>query len=411
MIEHLFARGKGGADRGTVRLWEVRPPRSGRCQASRRMATDVLSDRALNRATLARQMLLERSTTTDPLTAVDRLVGLQAQNPLDPYLALWSRLADFDPDVVGRAVEDRRLVRVVVMRGTIHLVTADDALALPAVIQPVLDAEIARHPEYAPHLRGVDLAPVLAYARAALAEQPATMTRLRTAIAERFPDVHPAAAAYATRCFIPLTQVPPRGVWGRKGQVTVTPVDAWLGRPLGTATAPDGAVLRYLAAFGPATVADVAAWCRLTGMREVLDRLAPRLRTFTDERGRTLHDVPDGPRPDPDVEAPVRFLPEYDNSILSFADRNRFGSDEERRFSGGRDPFKGSVLVDGRVRAIWHPAPGSPRGHPVVVVTHHPLTAAQAAEVEAEGRRMAVFWLGAEDEDAADLRLVPLGSG
>jgi DNA glycosylase AlkZ-like len=375
------------------------------------MASDVLSGRALNRATLARQMLLERSTTTDPLTAVDQLVGLQAQNPLDPYLALWSRLADFDPDVVGHAVEDRRLVRVVVMRGTIHLVSADDALALPAVIQPVLDAEIGRHPEYAPHLRGVDIAPVVAYARQVLAERPSTMTRLRAAIAERFPDVHPAAAAYATRCSVPLTQVPPRGVWGRKGQVTVTPVDAWLGRPLGTATAPDGVVLRYLAAFGPATVADVAAWCRLTAMREVLDRLAPRLRTFADERGRTLYDVPDGPLPDPDVEAPVRFLPEYDNSILSFADRNRFGTDAERRFSGARDPFKGSVLVDGRVRAIWQPEPGSPKDHPVVVVTHHPLTAGQAAEVEAEGHRMAVFWLGAEDEDAADVRLVPLGTG
>jgi len=375
------------------------------------MAVDVLTDRALNRATLARQMLLERSTTVDPMTAVDRLVGLQAQNPLDPYLALWSRLADFDPDVVGRAVDDRHLVRAVVMRGTIHLLTADDALALPAVVQPVLDAEIARHSEYAPHLRDVDIAPVVAFARKVLAEQPATMTRLRAAIAERFPDVHPAAAAYATRCLVPLVQVPPRGVWGRKGQVTLTPVDAWLGRPLGTAPAPDGAVLRYLAAFGPAAVADVAAWCRLTGMREVLDRLAPGLRTFTDERGRTLYDVPDGPLPDPDVEAPVRFLPEYDNSLLSFADRNRFGSDENRRFSGGRDPFKGSVLVDGRVRAIWSPVPGAPKGRPAVTVTHHPLPAPQAADVEAEGRRMAVFWLGATDEDAADVRLVPLSTG
>ena len=178
------------------------------------MTAEVLTDRALNRATLARQMLLERSTSVDPLAAVDHLVGLQAQNPLDPYLALWSRLADFDPDVVGRAVEDRALVRIVVMRGTIHLLTADDALALPAVIQPVLDAEIARHSEYAPHLRGVDLAPVLAHAREVLAEQPATMTRLRAAVAEGFPDVHPAAAAYATRCAVPLVQVPPAGCGG-----------------------------------------------------------------------------------------------------------------------------------------------------------------------------------------------------
>ena len=109
------------------------------------------------------------------------------------------------------------------MRGTIHLVTADDALALPAVFQPVLDAEIARHPEFAPHLRGADLAPVLAYAREVLSAQPATTTRLRAAIAEQFPAVHAAAAAYATRCYVPLVQVPPRGVWGKKGQVTVTP--------------------------------------------------------------------------------------------------------------------------------------------------------------------------------------------
>ena len=190
--------------------------------------------------------------------------------------------------------------------------------------------------------------------------------------------------------------------------MTVTPVDAWLGRPLGTDAAPDRAVLRYLAAFGPATVADVAAWCRLTGMRAVLDRLAPGLRTYTDERGRTLYDVPDGLRPDPDVEAPVRFLPEYDNALLSFADRSRFGSGEDRPLTGGPDPFKGSVLVDGRVRAIWSPVAGTPKGRPTVAVTHHPLTGEQAADLEAEARRMAVFWLGATDEAAADVRLTPL---
>jgi Winged helix DNA-binding domain len=373
------------------------------------VAADVLTARSLNRASLARQLLLERSTSVDPLTAVERLVGLQAQNPLDPYLALWSRLADFDPGVVGGAMEDRRLVRIVVMRGTIHLVTADDAVALPPVVQPVLDMEIARHPEFSPHLRDLDLAPLLAFTRSVLAEQPSTMTRLRAAIADRFPDVHPGAVAYATRCHVPLVQVPPRGVWGKKGQVTLAPVETWLDRPLGTTTAPDGAVLRYLAVFGPATVADVAAWTRLTAMREVLDRLAPRLRTFADERGRTLYDVPDGLLPDPDVDAPVRFLPEYDNALLSYADRTRFAPDDDRRFRGAAEgAFKGSVLVDGRVRAIWAPDRAAPKGRPTVVVTHHLLTAAQAADVEAEARRMAVFWLGATSEDAAEVRFVPL---
>ncbi len=143
----------------------------------------------------------------------------------------------------------------------------------------------------------------------------------------------------------------------------------------------------------------------------MLDRLAPGLRTYTDERGRTLYDVPDGLRPDPDVEAPVRFLPEYDNALLSFADRSRFGSGEDRPLTGGADPFKGSVLVDGRVRAIWSPVAGTPKGRPTVAVTHHPLTEEQAADLEAEARRMAVFWLGATDEAAAAVRLTPLPQG
>ncbi|MEA3076329.1 MAG: hypothetical protein QOF60_1237, partial [Actinomycetota bacterium] len=141
-----------------------------------------LSDRALNRATLSRQWLLERSPAV-PVDAVTHLVGLQAQNPLDPYLALWSRLVDFDPDVVGRMVEDRSLVRIVVMRGTIHLVTAVDALFLRPLMQPVLDAEIARHSEFAPVLVGVDMAPVLAFARPLLADRPMSGGQLRAAMA------------------------------------------------------------------------------------------------------------------------------------------------------------------------------------------------------------------------------------
>src|SRR5215204_6930082 len=115
------------------------------------MSVDVLSRRALNRATLERQLLLDRSSMA-PAAAVTHLVGLQAQNPLDPYLALWSRLDAFDPDAVGSRLLDRSLVRIVVMRGTIHLVTADDALVLRPLSPPVLDAEIARHRDFAPHL-------------------------------------------------------------------------------------------------------------------------------------------------------------------------------------------------------------------------------------------------------------------
>src|SRR5829696_7601870 len=153
------------------------------------MAADVLTDRALGRATLARQLLIER-VALDPVTAVERLVGLQAQIPLDPYLALWSRLEPFDPEELGRHLEDRTLVRIVVMRGTIHLVTADDALVLRPLVQPVLDAELARHAEFGPLLKEVDLTGPLAAGRALMAEHPRTGAQLRAALAERFPGLH-----------------------------------------------------------------------------------------------------------------------------------------------------------------------------------------------------------------------------
>ena len=162
------------------------------------MTTDGLTRRALNRATLERQLLLRRSDLS-PLAAVAHLVGLQAQVPLNPYLGLWSRLAGFHPEALSRLLVDREVVRIVVMRGTIHLVTADDCLVLRPLVQPVLDAELARHPEYGPPLQGVDLEPVLAFARTLTAEQPRTGPELRAAMTERFPDVNPGALAYACR--------------------------------------------------------------------------------------------------------------------------------------------------------------------------------------------------------------------
>jgi hypothetical protein len=364
------------------------------------VAGDVLSDRALGRATLARQHLLER-TDLDPAVAVDDLVGLQAQEPLDPYLALWSRLEPFDPAGLGDRLEDRTLVRIVVMRGTIHLVTAADALVLRPLVQPVLDAELRRHAEFAPHLQGVDLDPVLAFGHDLLSEEPRSTRALRTAMAERFPDLHAPALAYACRCLLPLVQVPPRGVWGRTLQVTLAPLDTWVGRPVVERPVLDDVVLRYFAAFGPAAVADVASWSRLTGLRAVVERLRPRLRAFRDERGRELLDLPEAPRPDPDVPAPVRVLPEYDNVLLSFADRSRFGRDEDRRVLGAAGPYKGTVLVDGSVRAVWHLEGDT------MVVEHAPLPRRCAADVEAEAGRAVRFLRS--DAAGADVRLVAAG--
>jgi hypothetical protein len=370
---------------------------------------DVLSDLALNRATLARQSLLARSEE-DPVAAVERLVGLQSQNPLDPYLALWSRLTAFDPARIGDALERRELVRIVVMRGTIHLVTAADGLAMRPLVQPVLDAEIARHSEFAPLLVGIDVATVVEAMEPVLAERPMSGAQLRAAIEARFPRLPAAALAYACRCHLALVQIPPRGVWGRSLQVTSTPLTAWVGRPLDVAATLDDLVVRYLEAFGPATVADAQAWCRLPGLEPVFDRLAnrlgDRLRTFRDERGRLLYDLDDAPRPDPATPAPVRFLPEYDNVLLSHGDRRRFGL--ERAAFGGPDRPRvhGSVLVDGEVRAVWHRHLDPATGVAEIGVDHLPLTKRLAASVEAEARRVSRFWHPAASAHA--VRLLPV---
>ena len=342
-----------------------------------------------------------------PGAAVEHLVGMQAQNPLDPYLGLWSRLDAFDPDEVGRMVEDRALVRLAVMRGTIHLVTAEDALFLRPLTQPALNAEIARHSEFAPRLVGVDLEPELALAHPLMTERPMTGRQLRAALAERFPELDAAALAYACRCLLPLVQVPPRGVWGKTREVISTPLDSWVGRPLSSAPSIDRLVVRYLAAFGPATGRDLATWSRLPGLAEVLQRLRPELLTFRDERGRELFDLPECPRPDPDVPAPVRFLPEYDNLLLSHADRSRFRPDEDRRFAGAAGPFKGSVLVDGSVRAIWHPEHDRKAKRSELVVEHLGLAAADEAAVEAEAEATARFWLGGTTDVAVRLVRIP----
>ena len=368
------------------------------------MGAETLGPRALGRATLARQLLLSRSDVA-PLDAVGHLVGLQAQVPRDPYVALWSRLDRFRPASLSELLLDRTVVRTTVMRATIHLVAADDCLGLRPLMQPVLDAELARHPEFAPRLEGVDLEPVLSHARALLAEKPRTGPELRSALGERFPSRDAAALAYACRCKLALVQVPPRGLWRRSAQVTTTTAEAWLGRSLSRRARLDDVVLRYLGAFGPASAADITTWCRLTGMREVVERLRRRLRVFRDETGRReLFDLPDAPRPEPDTPSPTRFLPEYDNVLLSHADRSRFVTAAAREgASRASGRILGTVLYDGTLSAVWRDEM-TEDGLMLVVTPVVRLTKRAAASVEAEGRRLARF-LG--DGTPGEVRVAP----
>ena len=333
-----------------------------------------------------------------PLEAVEHLVGLQAQNPWSPYHALHARLRDFDPFVLSGHVERREAVRMVLMRGTIHLVTTADAGALRPVVQPVLDRELFSTATWGKGVKGVDLAPVLALARELVEERPRSLAELREAIAAHWPERNAASLAYAARNLLPTIQVTPRGLWGRSGSVKLTTLDHWTGTAPADDPTPDAAILRYLRAFGPASVGDASAWSRLTGLREPFERLRPGLRTFRDERGRELFDVPDAPILTGDEPAPVRFLPDYDNALLSHQDRSRIVTPLDWPDLG--DNVTAPVyLVDGYVAGIWKPA-GKGAATVVDLTPLTPLGPAERQAVEAEASALLAMIEPAADPGA-----------
>lgn len=314
---------------------------------------EILSPRALNRALLQRQGLLARTGggAGAVIAMVERLVGLQAQVPSNPYVALWSRLEGFRPEELSELVERGAAVRAQVMRGTIHLVSARDCLAMRPLTQPVLTR--AFRTNFTKRMGGADLDEVVAAGAELLAAGPRTRTELAATLAPRWPAAEPDALAQAVTFHCPVVQIPPRGLWRQSGQPTWAPAEAWLGAPLDEEAAIEDLLLRYLAAFGPATVSDMRTWCNLTGLRDVVERLRPRLRTFRDHEERELLDVLDGPLPDPDVPAPPRFLPEFDNLLLSHADRARVLHAHGPGLPFPRGTWIGTLLVDGFYRANW----------------------------------------------------------
>jgi hypothetical protein len=311
-----------------------------------------LGVRALNRALLDRQSLLRRRKLS-ATAMVERLVGLQAQAPVPPYFGLWSRLTDFRPEQLSRLLESRAVVRIVLMRGTIHLVSAADCRFLRPLVQPALTRSLGSS-VYSAQLAGLDPVELADEGRALLTEQPMSPAELGAAMTRRWPDRDPLALANAVRTHVPLVQVPPRGLWGRSGAARHTPAAYWLGEPLVDAPSVELLVLRYLAAFGPASVADVQAWSGLTRLGEIVDRLRPRLKVFRDERGAELFDVPQARLPDPDTAVPARLIAPFDNLVLGHANRTRILSDETRkRLFTVNGVFPGFLLVDGFVAGTW----------------------------------------------------------
>ncbi|MCW2877169.1 MAG: hypothetical protein JWQ95_1269 [Sphaerisporangium sp.] len=368
------------------------------------VAAPVLGRRALNRATLERQLLLGRSAM--PVTeAVEHLVGMQAQTPHTWYVGLWSRLAGFRPEHAGDLLTGRRLVRIAMMRSTIHLVSAADCLELRPVVQPVMERGL--NGNFGRNLLGVDREELVAAGRALVEERPLTFGALGTLLAERWPGRHPGSLAQAMRAWAPLVQVPPRGVWGRSGPIAHTSAESWLGAGITREPSPSRMVVRYLAAFGPATVKDIQTWSGLTRLREVVDQLRPELVTFRDDEGRELFDLPDAPRPDPATPAPPRFLYDFDNLLLSHADRSRVVTGDYHR--QGYDPYgpiPQLVLVDGFTRGDWK----IDRQRDAATLTIRPYTRLPAPEAEAlaeEGARLLRF--AAAGAGTHEVRLLPAG--
>jgi len=297
-------------------------------------------------------MLLRREPLK-PTAAVERLAGLQAQAPRPPFIGLWTRVEGFRREDLVRAIGRQQVVRGTMMRGTLHLVTRKDYVRFRRTLQPMLTAGLRSI------LRGrmneLNVAGAIADARAWFDETPRTFEELRLHLETRFPGADVRALAYAVRMELPLLQVPAVSErWAYSARANFAVAESWLGVALARQDASQALVLRYLEGFGPATIADMQTWCGLAGLATVFDQLRPRLCTFRDERGRELFDLPSAPRPDPDHDAPVRFLPEWENLLLSYADRSRVIADAHRPAIATTNlRLPGTFLVDGFVAGLW----------------------------------------------------------
>jgi hypothetical protein len=310
-----------------------------------------LTLRALNRATLARQFLLKR-TDAPAVDVIRHLAGLQAQTPLTWYTGLWTRIADFDPHEVGALVEQRELVRMALMRNTVHLVTADDCVELRALTQDFI--ERSTKGSWGRHWVDLDRDAVAEATRALVDEQPLMFNDIGKALLPMFPGRDAAALGQSARASLAMVQTPPRGVWGKSGHAKHTTIENWLGRSVAENPSREQLVLRYLAAFGPASVKDAQTWSGLTKLKTTFETLRDQLVTFSDEHDRELFDLPDAPRPNEDTPAPVRFMYDYENLFLSHDDRSRVVSEEYRSIPFVMDvPQPSTVLIDGFIGAVW----------------------------------------------------------
>jgi hypothetical protein len=350
------------------------------------VADRVLSTRQLNRALLARQLLLER-TETSIVRALERVAGLQAQYAPSAYVALWSRIRGFDRDALTKALEDRRAVQATLMRATIHLVSARDFPLFSVAVRRGRQDWWVRAQRGL--LDGVDPDALAAGVRRHLADGPRRQAELDQLLQA---DGFPRAAVAGAGIFVDLVRVPPSGTWERRRADLYGLAETWVGRS--AATESEGLehlVRRYLSGFGPASLSDIATWAGLSvaTLRPVLDRLG--LRRFRDEKGGELLDVRGAPLPDADIPVPVRFLPTWDATLLAHVRRTQLLPERYRPliFHTKIPQSVPTFLVDGSVAGTWRYQDGHVRLEPFERL---PRTVMRELETEAEG--LAAFHAG-----------------
>ncbi|MGH3310230.1 MAG: winged helix DNA-binding domain-containing protein [Streptomyces sp.] len=370
----------------------------------------TLSTRALGRALVARQLLAERAPMT-ALQAIEHLVGLQAQAPKPPYFGLWTRLADFRPEELSGLLTDRRAVRVTVMRATVHLVSAEDCAQLRPLTRGLAERVIRTN--HLKPLAGLDPWEVAGAGVELIRERPRTVRELGEALGLRWPGLDPRELSQVARGLGDLVQIPPRGLWGRSGQPAYDTIESWLGRPPSPEPCIETIMLRYLGAFGPASVMDAQTWSGLTRLGEVMERLRPQLRVFRAESGRELFDLPEAPRPDPGLPLPARFIAEYDNLILSHADRTRVIGDRARKTIASRNgQVPGTILLDGTVRGTWkaeQPRRATGGTATLTVTPFGRLTGEEERALATEGERLLTFAASEAEQRVVDFA-APLSS-
>lgn len=348
------------------------------------MVERTLTLRELNRTTLARQFLLERVSQSS-LDVIKHLVALQGQVSNAPYVGLWTRLSGFERESLTHQLEERQVVRASSLRGTLHLLAAEDYLQIHPLLRSTLSANLHR---FARHAQGFEMDRFVKEMQAYIQEQPRTAVELRTKMEEFFPGMGKMQIADSVRMYLALIQILPAGTWGFTGRPTHVQASAWLGQPfVSSQEGLQNLIRRYLAAFGPASARDIQSWSGLTGLQSTLDVLRPELRIYRDEQGRELFDLLDAPIPSAETPAPVRFLPAFDNLIYGYANRLRVISDAYRPFLSTGNIIVQTFLVDGFVRGMWKIERRGPLAT-LVIEPYGPLSPSEQNELWEEGERL-----------------------